>query len=124
MEVGSTIIEKLTFSLGVSGIAMTIVFGMLVALLLIIKLQSFLINGATDKKKRNANKPEINRDSVLTEVAKSAQVVDLNSDCELVAAIMAALAAHTGKSAGELNIRSIKRVSNNSSNWRNASINK
>ena len=76
------------------------------------------------KKKRNANKPEINRDSVLTEVAKSAQVVDLNSDCELVAAIMAALAAHTGKSAGELNIRSIKRVSNNSSNWRNASINK
>ena len=52
MEVGSTIIEKLTFSLGVSGIAMTIVFGMLVALLLIIKLQSFLINGATDKKKK------------------------------------------------------------------------
>ena len=124
MEVGSTIIEKLTFSLGVSGIAMTIVFGMLVALLLIIKLQSFLINGATDKKKRNANKPEINRDSVLTEVAKSAQVVELNSDSELVAAIMAAVAAHTGKSAGELNIRSIKRVSNNNSNWRNASINK
>lgn len=124
MEVGTSVMERLTFSLGVAGTAMTIVFGTLVALMFIIKFQSFLINGATNKKKRNANKPEIDRDAVLTEVAKSAQIVDLNSDCELVAVIMAALAAHTGKSAGELNIRSIKRINNNNSNWRNASIDK
>lgn len=124
MEVGTSVMERLTFSLGVAGTAMTIVFGTLVALMFIIKFQSFLINGATNKKKRNANKPEIDRDAVLTEVAKSAQIVDLNSDCELVAVIMAALAAHTGKSAGELNIRSIKRINSNNSNWRNASIDK
>lgn len=115
-----SMMEKLTFSLGVSGIAMTIVFGMLVALMLIIKLQSFIINGPT-KKKRVAKEVTKGRDAVLTEVAQGAEVIDLNSDCELVAAIMAALATHTGKSAGQLNIRSIKRVNNNSS-WRDVSI--
>lgn len=115
-----SMMEKLMFSLGVSGTAMTIVFGMLVALMLIIKLQSFIINGPT-KKKIVAKEITKDRDAVLTEVAQGAEVIDLNSDCELVAAIMAALAAHTGKSAGQLNISSIKRVNNNSS-WRDASI--
>lgn len=113
-----TYMERFMFSLGVSGTAMTIVFGMLLALMLIIKLQSFLINGST-KKKRVAKQVGKDRDAILTEVAQGAEVIDLNSDCELVAAIMAALAAHTGKSAGQLNIRSIKRVNN--SNWRNSS---
>lgn len=115
-----TMMEKFMFSLGVSATAMTIVFGMLVALMLIIKLQSFIINGGA-KKKRVAKQVTRSRDEVLTEVAQGAEVIDLNSDCELVAAIMAALAAHTGKSAGQLNIRSIKRVNNNSS-WRDASV--
>lgn len=115
-----TIIEKIFFSLGVTGTAMTIVFGVLFALMLIIKLQSYIIIGP-NKKKNIANSVTKDRDAVLTEVAQGAEVIDLNSDCELVAAIMAALAAHTGKSAGQLNIRSIKRVNNNSS-WREASI--
>ncbi len=119
MQVGTTMMEKLMFSLNVAGTSMTIVFGMLVALMLIIKLQSFIINGST-KKKRVAKQVGKDRDTVLTEVAQGAEVIDLNSDCELVAAIMAALAAHTGKSAGQLNIKSIKRVNN--SNWRNTSI--
>lgn len=113
-----TYMERFVFSLGVAGTAMTIVFGMLLALMLIIKLQSFIINGST-KKKRVAKQVGKDRDAILTEVAQGAEVIDLNSDCELVAAIMAALAAHTGKSAGQLNIRSIKRVNN--SNWRNSS---
>lgn len=120
MQVGTTLMEKLTFSLGVSGTAMTIVFGMLLALMFIIKFQSFIINGST-KKKRVTKQVTKDRDAVLTEVAQGAEVIDLNSDCELVAVIMAALAAHTGKSAGQLNIKSIKRVSNNSS-WRDASV--
>lgn len=121
---GTSFADKLAFSLQVSLTSIVIVFALLVALMLIIKLQSFIINGATNKKKSSAKQPTVDRDAVLTEVARGAQVVDLNSDCELVAAIMAALAAHTGKSAGELNIRSIKRISGNNSNWRNASINK
>lgn len=50
MQVGTTLMEKLTFSLGVAGTAMTIVFGMLLALMFIIKFQSFIINGSTKKK--------------------------------------------------------------------------
>lgn len=116
-----TMMEKIFFSLGVTGTAMTIVFGMLFALMLIIKLQSYIIVNGPNKKKTSANQVTKDRNAILTEVAQGAEVIDLNSDCELVAAIMAALAAHTGKSAGQLNIRSIKRVNNNSS-WREASI--
>ncbi|MEG0153079.1 MAG: OadG family protein [Clostridium sp.] len=116
--------EKLGFAIGTSATAMIIVFGMLVILMLIIKFQSGIINGIGNKKKSTAKPVGKDRDAVLTEVAQGAQVIDLNADCELVAAIMAALSAHTGKSAGQLNINSIKRVNNNNSNWRNASINK
>lgn len=123
MEVGTTIMEKLTFSLGVAGTAMLIVFCLLIALMLIIKLQSYIINLGGKKDKKPVDKVSIKSNDSIVEAAISSQPVDLNSDCELVAAIMAALTVHTGKSVGELNIRSIKRV-NNVSGWRNASMNK
>lgn len=123
MKVGTTIMEKLTFSLGVAGTAMLIVFCLLLALMLIIKLQSYIINISGKKDKKPVEKVNVKSNDSIVEAAISSQPIDLTSDCELVAAIMAALTAHTGKSAGELNIRSIKRV-NNVSGWRNASINK
>ena len=114
------IAERLIFSLGVTVTAMTIVFGMLLALMLIIKLQSFIINGSS-KKKVVANDVMETKVDVLPKSSQEEEIVDLNNDCELVAAIMAALSAHTGKSVGQLNVRSIKRVSNNSS-WRDTSV--
>lgn len=123
MKVGTSIIEKLTFSLGVAGTAMLIVFCLLLALMLIIKLQSYIINLSGKEDKKPVEKVSVKSNDNIVEAAISSQPVDVNNDCELVAAIMAALTAHTGKSAGELNIRSIKRV-NNVSGWRNASINK
>lgn len=113
-----SIMEKLIFSLNVSGIAMTIVFGMLLVLMLIIKLQSFIINESY-KKKAVDREVTKGKDDVLTEGIQDTEVVDLNNDCELVASIMAALMVYTGKSQGQLNIKSIKRVNNSS--WRDAS---
>lgn len=114
-------LENLTFALGVSATAMIIVFGVLLVLMYIIKLQSFLLG--KDYKKS----PKTNEESKEVPVAiekentDTVQMVDLNKEYELVAAIMAALSTHTGKSLDELNIKSIKRVNNNSS-WRSASI--
>lgn len=113
-------LENLSFALGVAVTSMIIVFGVLLVLMLVIKLQSFLLGG--DYKK----KPRINEKSkevpvAVKEVDNTVQTVDVNKEYELVAAIMAALSAHTGKSLDELNIKSIKRVNNNSS-WRSASI--
>lgn len=119
MLVGTTMMEKLIFSLSVAGIAIIIVFAILFALMLIIKIRSYIIKTSVENRSGSKNY-ENNRDDVLTEVAQGAQVIDLNSDCELVAVIMAALSAHTGKSANELNIKTIKRVNN--SNWKNTSI--
>jgi len=113
-------LENLSFALGVAVTSMIIVFGVLLVLMLVIKLQSFLLGG--DYKK----KPRINEKSkevpvAVKEVDNAMQTVDVNKEYELAAAIMAALSAHTGKSLDELNIKSIKRVNNNSS-WRSASI--
>lgn len=49
---GTSFADKLAFSLQVSLTSIVIVFALLVALMLIIKLQSFIINGATNKKKK------------------------------------------------------------------------
>ncbi|MEG1257116.1 OadG family protein [Clostridium sp.] len=119
-----TMMEKLVFALGTSATSMIIVFGMLGVLMLIIKFQSAIINWVGIKKKRTAKSVDKDRDTLLNDVIQVPGVADLNADCELVAAIMAALSTHTGKSAGELNIKSIKRVNNNNSSWRNASINR
>lgn len=113
-------LENLSFALGVAVTSMIIVFGVLLALMLIIKLQSFLLGG--DYKKKPTISEETKEVPVaVKEVDNTVQTVDVNKEYELVAAIMAALSAHTGKSLDELNIKSIKRVNNNSS-WRSASI--
>lgn len=113
-------LENLSFALGVAVISMIIVFGVLLALMLIIKLQSFLLGGDYKKKPTISEKPK-EVPVAVKEVDNTVQTVDVNKEYELVAAIMAALSAHTGKSLDELNIKSIKRVNNNSS-WRSASI--
>lgn len=113
-------LDNLSFALGVSAIAMIIVFGVLIALMLIIKLQSFLL-GRDYKKKSNTNDEPKDESITVSEVDNTVQAVDINKEYELVAAIMASLSAHTGKPLDELNIKSIKRINNNSS-WRSASI--
>ena len=113
-------LENLSFALGVAVTSMIIVFGVLLVLMLVIKLQSFLLGGDYKKKPRINEKPKEVQVAVK-EVSNTVQTVDVNKEYELVAAIMATLSAHTGKSLDELNIKSIKRVNNNSS-WRSASI--
>ena len=113
-------LENLSFALSVAVTSMIIVFGVLLALMLIIKLQSFLLGGDHKKKPRINEKPKEVQVAVK-EVSNTVQTVDVNKEYELVAAIMATLSAHTGKSLDELNIKSIKRINNNSS-WRSASI--
>lgn len=113
-------LENLSFALSVAVTSMIIVFGVLLALMLIIKLQSFLLGGDYKKKPRiNEKSKEVPVE--VNEVDNTVQTIDVNKEYELVAAIMATLSAHTGKSLDELNIKSIKRVNNNSS-WRSASI--
>jgi len=113
-------LENLFFALGVAVTSMIIVFGVLLVLMLVIKLQSFLLGGDYKKKPRiNEKSKEVPVE--VNEVDNTVQTIDVNKEYELVAAIMATLSAHTGKSLDELNIKSIKRVNNNSS-WRSASI--
>lgn len=114
-------LENVTFALGVSATAMIIVFGVLLVLMFIIKFQSFLLGRDYNKSSKANEKPKEVPVAIEKEDAEAMQTVDLNKEYELVAAIMAALSAHTGKSLDELNIKSIKRVNNNSS-WRSASI--
>ncbi len=113
-------LENLSFALGVAVTSMIIVFGVLLILMLVIKLQSFLLGGDYKKKPRINEEPK-EVPVAVKEVDNTVQTVDVNKEYELVAAIMAALSVHTGKSLDELNIKSIKRVNNNSS-WRSASI--
>jgi sodium pump decarboxylase gamma subunit len=113
-------LDNLYFALGVSVTSMIIVFGVLLVLMLIIKLQSFLL-GRDYKKNQKANEKPKKVTVAVNEADNTLKTVDVNKEYELVAAIMATLSAHTGKSLDELNIKSIKRVNNNSS-WRSASI--
>lgn len=113
-------LDNLYFSLGVAATSMIIVFGVLLVLMLIIKLQSLLL-GRDYKKNQKANEKPKKVTVTVNEADNTLKTVDVNKEYELVAAIMATLSAHTGKSLDELNIKSIKRVNNNSS-WRSASI--
>lgn len=113
-------LDNLYFALGVAATSMIIVFGVLLVLMLIIKLQSFLL-GRDYKKNQKANEKPKEVTVTVNEAENTLKTVDVNKEYELVAAIMATLSAHTGKSLDELNIKSIKRVNNNSS-WRSASI--
>jgi sodium pump decarboxylase gamma subunit len=113
-------LDNLYFALGVSVTSMIIVFGVLLVLMLIIKLQSFLL-GRDYKKNQKANEKPKKVTVAVNEADNTLKTVDVNKEYELVAAIMATLSAHTGKSLDELNIKSIKRVNNNSS-WRSTSI--
>lgn len=113
-------LDNLYFALGVASTSMIIVFGVLLVLMLIIKLQSFLL-GRDYKKNQKANEKPKEMTVTANKVDNILKTVDVNKEYELVAAIMATLSAHTGKPIDELNIKSIKRVNNNSS-WRSASI--
>ncbi len=110
-------LDNLYFALGVSVTSMIIVFGVLLVLMLIIKLQSFLL-GRDYKKNQKANEKPKKVTVAVNEADNTLKTVDVNKEYELVAAIMATLSAHTGKSLDELNIKSI----NNNSSWRSASI--
>ncbi|MGG7164585.1 OadG family protein [Clostridium ihumii] len=110
-----TFIEKLTYSLGVSVVAMLIVFAVLVILMYIIKFQSFIF-AKTTKKAKNEKSDESTQ-VVVAESVEEFEEIDIQDDSEIVAAIMGALALELGTSLEGLNIRSIKRVSN--SKWNN-----
>lgn len=116
-----TVLEKVSLALGVSTTTMVVGGGILIILIFIIAFRnSHLRRNSEEKVVEKPLDKEIA--TKVNEPVEAEQVVDLNKEYELVAAIMAALSAHTGKSVGELNIKSINRINNNSS-WRSASIN-
>ncbi|GAA0123886.1 MAG: OadG family protein [Clostridium argentinense] len=100
-------------ALGVSAVAMIIVFAVLVILMYLIKFQSFLLR---DKKKNIEPVKEENPELVSDQIEI---IEDPQDDLELVAVIMATLSTHLNVPTSELNIKSIKRVNNGNTNWGN-----
>ncbi len=116
-----TILEKIALAFGVSTTTMIVAGGIVIILIFIIAFRnSHLRTNSEEKVVEKSLDKEM--ETKVNELVEAGQVVEFDKNYELVAAIMAALSAHTGKSVGELNIKSIKRVNNNSS-WRSASIN-
>jgi glutaconyl-CoA/methylmalonyl-CoA decarboxylase subunit delta len=114
-----TMADKFTFSLNVSFVAMVIVFSILIILWFVIKSQSFLLGVRKDTPPATDNNIMKSNTENIEQVH---EVVNLQDNMELVAAIMAALSAHVGTPISELNIKSIKRMNNISSNWQKTSI--
>ncbi len=116
-----TTLEKIALAFGVSTTTMIVAGGIVIILIFIIAFRnSHLRRNSEEKVVEKSLDKEM--ETKVNELVEAGQVVEFDKNYELVAAIMAALSAHTGKSVGELNIKSIKRVNNNSS-WRSASIN-
>ncbi|WP_291571045.1 OadG family protein [Clostridium sp. UBA4548] len=114
-----SIASKLASSLNVSFVAMAIVFGILIILWFVIKSQSFLLGG----KKGSQVEERVDLNEVKQgSIEEVLQIIDINKDYEIVAAIMAALSAELGTPISGLNIKSIKRVDTLNSNWQKTSI--
>ncbi|WP_017414752.1 OadG family protein [Clostridium tunisiense] len=114
-----SIASKLASSLNVSFVAMAIVFGILIILWFVIKSQSFLLGG----KRGSQVEESVDLNEVKQEnIEEVLQIIDINKDYEIVAAIMAALSAELDTPISGLNIKSIKRVNTLSSNWQKTSI--
>jgi Na+-transporting methylmalonyl-CoA/oxaloacetate decarboxylase gamma subunit len=94
---------KYTFldALGTTFVAMTIVFSLLILLMYIIKFQSFILNFP-------GKKVQVNKIDLVEEEQEQPQ-----DDLEIVAAVAAALSSYLDVPQSNLNIKSIKRVSNN-----------
>lgn len=90
-------------ALGTTVVAMTIVFALLIFLMYIIKLQSFILNFSG--KKEQTNKQDIVEEEIEEEI-------EYQNDLEIVAAIVASLSSFLDVPQSNLNIKSIKRVSN------------
>jgi Na+-transporting methylmalonyl-CoA/oxaloacetate decarboxylase gamma subunit len=102
---------KFVDGIGFSLVAMSLVFGVLVALMLIIMLMGYIF------KERKPIK-EIKTQTIKEEV-EVIEEIPVQDDMEIVAAIMAALSASLNVPTDKLAIKSIKRISTNNSNWRN-----
>lgn len=94
-----------------------IVFGVIILFILAVGAWKYIVNRSNKDINEMINKS----DEVFNEGVKVCETIDLNKEYELVAVIMGALSAHTGKNVEQLNIRSIKRV-NNGLSWREASM--
>ena len=93
--------------IGFSGVAMTIVFTMLIALSLVIVLMGKLLG------EKPAPKKEVVTEEV-EEIEEYIEEIPVTDDCEIVAVIMAALSASLNVPSDKLAIKSIRRTNN----WR------
>lgn len=110
--------DKLLEGLLVTGFSMFIVFAVLIILQYIIKLQTFLLKGAGNKKNAGTtNKIESNEEHVHGESALNGEE---ENEEEIVAVIMAAISAQAGVPISQLRIRSIKRAEGSS--WRKSAL--
>jgi sodium pump decarboxylase gamma subunit len=89
-------------AIGTTVVAMSIVFALLILLMYIIKFQSFILNF-------QGKKVQINKIDMVEEDEEE----ETQDNLEMVAAIAAALSSYLDVPQSNLNIKSIKRVSNN-----------
>lgn len=91
-------------------VAMTIVFSLLVILMFIIKIQSFILNFSVNKVKNDKSDIINYKEEQCDEIQND----KFEDNLEIVAVISAALSAYLDKPEGNLRIKSIKRINNNS----------
>lgn len=112
--------DLLVEGLSVTLFAMAIVFGVLVALMFIIKLQTAILSKDKPKASKPIEKAEVKQE---VNVKPAVEPKKDNTDEELVAVIMSAISAYSDMQGIDFTIKSIKRVSTNDSGWRRAGLN-
>lgn len=108
--------ERLINALIVTALGMGITFIVLILLLYAIKAMSVLLNPAKAPTDLVEDKPIVKQEPV------KAQVVAQDDEEELVALLIAAIAASSGQSYDQIKIRGYKEVGNNIPLWSQAGV--
>ncbi len=111
---GVELSEALSVGGMVTGVGLTIVFGVLIILMLVLMLFKVIFYKGNPKKKTETSEPQ--------EVVNTVVENNMNND-ELIAVLTAAIAASLNTSTYNLRIKSYKRVETNKPAWNRAGIN-
>lgn len=103
----ATIVEKLLYGSKVTLLGLATVFAVL--FIIWAALQIFQVVYFAKNKKPSQQTPEILNTGILTQETVVPSVVDTDENCEVIAAIMAAIYASSGAAPGTLRIISCKR---------------
>lgn len=122
-------LERLQLGVVTTIFSMAIVFIVLIALMGVIILQAKVFKKIEASKEKKSEEAKRNNKPQISEVVKNEpktevkQVEVIEDDGEIVAAIICAIEQFSGLSQSEFTVKSIKRINDNTSSWRRASIN-